>query len=152
MGIGQELRGDDAAGLEIARRIHRRQRARPPAATFPLTLLAIEGGPAPENCTGTLRRFGPDLVILADAALMDEAPGAICWLDWQDTTGLSASTHSLPPYLLARYLTTELGAQVALLGIQPGQNAVGDPLSPAVRRAVAEVVAGLAGILLGPQS
>ncbi len=70
---------------------------------------------------------------------MGEAPGTIRWLDWQETTGLSASTHTLPPYMLAQYLVGSLGCQVALLGIQPAQNDIGTPLSPPVAAAVEEV-------------
>ena len=40
----------------------------------------MEAGPAPENFTGPLRRFRPDLVLLVDAAQMDAEPGTIGWL------------------------------------------------------------------------
>jgi hydrogenase 3 maturation protease len=110
----------------------------------------VEAGPAPENCTGPIRRFTPDLVILVDAADMEEAPGTVRWLDWQEATGLSASTHSLPLSFFARYLTTESGAAVALLGIQPQQIDFGTRLSDPVRRAVRRVVDGLSALLLLP--
>jgi hydrogenase 3 maturation protease len=71
------------------------------------------------------------------------------WLDWRDTTGLSASTHTLPPYLLGRYLSAELGCQVGVLGVQPASLAFDAPVSDAVLRAVGEIAAGLAGILAG---
>ena len=107
----------------------------------------IDAGTAPENHTSSLRRFGPDLVLLIDAAQMDEAPGAVRWLDWRDTSGLSASTHTLPPYVLAQYLTCELGCELALIGIQPADTRIGAPLSPAAQQAVAAVVQALAEAL-----
>jgi hydrogenase 3 maturation protease len=129
LGIGHELYGDDAAGNWLAWRIRELSPDLAP-------VLAIEGGPAPENFTGSLRRFDPDLIVLADAALMDLEPGGIRWLDWLDTDGFSASTHTLPLHLLAGYLTAELHCEVLLLGIQPARTLVGEPLTPQVRKAV----------------
>ncbi len=112
-----------------------------------ITTLVIDAGPAVENCTGLLRRFGPDLVLLIDAAQMDEAPGAVRWLSWEETDGLSASTHTLPPRVLAQYLTSELGCEVALLGIQPADTTIGAPLSPTAQAAVQSVTQALAELL-----
>ena len=41
------------------------------------SFLCLSAGAAPENCTGLLRRFRPDLVLLVDAAEMGEAAGAV---------------------------------------------------------------------------
>ena len=112
VGIGSDLRGDDAVGSYLVRRLAAMLQERE-------TLLMIDAGLAPENCTGLLRRFKPDLVILIDAAEMKQTPGSIQWIAWQDSTGLSASTHSLPLHLFATYLEKELKCEMALLGIQP---------------------------------
>jgi len=142
VGIGHELSGDDAAGLAVVRAL---KGALAPAER----VLLVDAGPAPENTTGLLRRFAPDLVLLVDAAQMDEPPGAVRWLDWQETSGVSASTHTLPLHMLARYLVAELSCEVALLGIQPAGNMIGAPLSPEVEEAVDAVAAGLAAALSG---
>ncbi len=133
VGMGHELRGDDAAGLAVARALQR-------ALEGDEHWLVIDAGPAPENQTGPLRRFKPDVVLLVDAAQMDEAPGAVCWLSWNETGGISASTHSLSPRVLAGFLIGELGCEVALLGIQPASNAIDARLSPEVAEAVATIV------------
>ena len=73
----------------------------------------------PENAVGALRRFNPNLVILLDAADFGGLPGEIRWIDPQDTSGFSASSHSLPFSVLAGYLTREFNCDVGLLGIQP---------------------------------
>lgn len=142
VGIGHELRGDDAAGVNVARALQSTVGAIRPgtARQGELPLLVIDAGAAPENTTGQLRRFDPDLVLLIDAAQLDETPGAIRWLDWQETSGLSASTHTLPPHVLAEYLVNELGCEVALIGIQPQGNEFDAPLSPPVQLAVEEIV------------
>jgi hydrogenase 3 maturation protease len=122
VGIGNELNGDDAAGVLAARKISiiMRKRETDEPSRFPV-FLAVEAGPAPEAFTGPLRRFRPDLVILIDAAELGEPPGAVQWLDWTMAEGMSASTHTLPPSLFAQFLVRELGCQVVLAGIQPKQ-------------------------------
>jgi hydrogenase maturation protease HycI len=141
VGIGHELRGDDAAGVLIARSLQRRSQDQAGD-----RLLAIDGGMAPENVVGVLRRFGPDLVLLVDAAQMGDAPGTVVWLAWQDAEGIGASTHAFPVALLAGYLVGELGCTVALLGIQPADTSLDAPLSPGVRQAVDTVVRQLAAV------
>jgi hydrogenase 3 maturation protease len=108
----------------------------------------LDGGLAPENLTGAIRRFAPDLVLLVDAAEMGEPAGAVRWLSWQETTGVSAATHALPPYMVAQFLASELGCEVALIGIQPQETAFGASLSPPVQRAVRAVTRGLAALLV----
>ena len=109
--------------------------------------MILEAGLAPENVTGAVRRFAPDLVLLVDAAEMGEAPGTIRWLDWQETTGVTGATHALPPSMVAQYLAAELGCVVALVGIQRQDNTFGAALTPAVRRAVRTVSTGLSALL-----
>jgi hydrogenase maturation protease HycI len=139
VGIGHELRGDDAAGIRLARALQ-------PRAEHSDAILVMVAGLAPENTTGPIRRFAPDLVLLVDAAQMDAVPGTVRWLDWQDTTGFSASTHTLPPRLLAAYLIAELGCEVRLLGIQPGGNAIGDDVTSPVETSIRDIVQHLTSV------
>jgi hydrogenase 3 maturation protease len=140
VGIGHELRGDDGIGVAVARALQ------PLARPYPW-LLVVEGGSAPENCTGALRRFEPDLVLLIDAALIGSAPGTIRWLDWRASAGLSASTHSLPVNVLGSYLTNEFNCEVGLIGIQPADTAIGTPLSAAAQQASVRLVRCIRAIL-----
>lgn len=135
VGIGNPLRNDDAAGLLVARKLLHRE-----CAADALHLLIIQAGHAPENVTGELRSFAPELILLIDAAEMQEIPGAICWVPIQSIDGMSASTHSLPLSMLARYLTLELNCMVALIGIQPRSNDVGEIVSAEVSNAIDEIV------------
>lgn len=137
VGVGHDLRGDDAAGLVVARRV---------LASAGERLLVVDGGPAPENLTGVLRRFQPDLVLLVDAADLDAEPGTVRWLTPDVIEGLSATTHTMPLSMLARFLQHELDCGVYLVGIQPGQNGIGQPLSEAVERAVGAVEDGLRAV------
>ena len=132
IGIGSDLRGDDSAGLMVIRQLLKHPHAE--------NMLLIEGGPAPENVTGQIRAFHPDLVIFIDAAHIDEPPGTIQWIPLDSIDGMSASSHSLPLSMLASYLTAEIGCEVSILGIQPAQNEIGAELSSSVQTAVDEIV------------
>jgi hydrogenase 3 maturation protease len=136
LGIGNELRADDGAGVYVARALHVRLGPRK-------EYLVLEAGTAPENFGGPLRRFQPDLVLLVDAVQMDAPAGTVAWIEWEQVDGLSASTHTLPPSILATYLMSELQCQVALLGIQIARLDFGEPLSAPVQQAVEAVVEGL---------
>ena len=129
------MRSDDAAGVLVARALLQRNWGRDAD-----RLLIIEAGPAPENRTGELRKFHPDVVLIIDAADMGEAPGILQWIPEESIDGMSASTHSLPLSMLSRYLKLELNCAVAVLGIQAASNEVGESVSPDVARAIDEIV------------
>lgn len=142
LGIGNEVNGDDAAGIAAVRALL-------PRLAGQEHVLVLDTGAAPENYTGPVRRFRPDLIVLIDAAQMNEPPGTIRWLDWTETDGLSASTHTLPPFVLAKFLISDLHCDLGLVGIQPASNQMTDPitLSPVVQAAIEEVVATIAAHL-----
>ena len=135
LGVGNLIRSDDAAGVLVARGLSQRE-----CAARRDRVLIIEAGQAPENRTGELRRFSPDLVLIVDAAEMGEKPGTTQLIDQESIDGMSASTHSLPLSMLARYLVLELGCTVKLLGIQLDSNEVGEGVSPGVLQAVNQIV------------
>jgi hydrogenase 3 maturation protease len=129
VGIGSELNGDDAAGVQVARTLIL-------TAGKPADFLALDGGSIPENTSGPLRRFQPDLVILVDAADMESTPGTVRWLVKDQINGMSASSHTLPLSVLGGFLEEELECRVEYLGIQPGQLEFGADLSPEVMKSV----------------
>jgi hydrogenase maturation protease HycI len=140
VGIGQELRGDDVAGLLVVRAAGRSLPARD-------DLLIIEAASAPESFTGPLRRFAPDVVLLIDAADLGGPPGTVTWIDPGAVGGIGASTHTLPLHVFASYLETTIGCAVGIIGIQPASLAFDVPVSTAVHAAVSAVVDGLAAEL-----
>ncbi len=133
LGIGNEFNGDDAAGVEV---IHRLQ----VVLTSKENVLLLDGGAAPENFTGPIRRFAPRIVILVDCADMGATPGSIAWLDMNELEGFSASTHTLPPTVLAQFLSNELDCEIGLIGIQPEMLEFGAPLSAGVQVAVDQII------------
>ena len=133
MGVGNELNGDDAAGNHVATQLMG-------LSDLPAFFLPINAGSIPENASGVLRRFHPDLVILVDAADFNGQPGEIQWLDAERIGGMSASSHTLPLPVLGEYLESELNCVVEYLGIQPRQLEYFQEMTAEVNMAVNEVV------------
>ncbi|NDJ34465.1 MAG: hydrogenase 3 maturation endopeptidase HyCI [Chloroflexi bacterium] len=131
VGIGNRLRGDDAAGPLVIDRLRA-------ALLDGERFLLLDAGSAPENITGVLRRFAPDFVLLVDAADLGLAPGSWQLLDPAVCTGLG-SGHTMPLSALARYLRMELGCSVRLLGIQPDSTVFGEAVSTEVEQAVGDI-------------
>jgi len=134
VGIGQELRGDDAAGILLLRRLQNRI----PTARTPAPFL-LEAGSLPEAAAGPLRRHGPDRVIFLDAADIGEAPGCVRWIDPAEIEGAPPATHTFPMGGFSEYLESELGCRVAIIGIQPECIDFDAPVSDCVQCAIDEI-------------
>lgn len=132
VGVGSEMRGDDAAGIEVLRGLRRGLKSS--------NILLLEGGVAPENFTSQIRRFGPSHIIFVDATDFSAKPGEIVIAEPEAIIGHSISTHMMPLSILANYLREQTGAKIALLGIQPRQASVGAKMSDPVRDSVGKVV------------
>lgn len=129
LGIGNELNGDDAAGVLIVRNLRKKL---PKLDQIQL----IEGLIAPENYSGVIRKFNPDWIWLIDATAFGENPGCVQLFDPSRIETLSADTHRLSPDLLISFLQLDTNAEAFLIGIQPE---VVDPfseISPAVKLSI----------------
>ena len=133
LGVGNELQGDDAAGLLVIRALAARLSSSP-------TVLILEGGVAPENFTGKIRKFTPDRVIIVDAADMGFEPGTIQVIPLDQVDGFSASSHILPLSVLAKFIIADTGCEVGIVGIQAKSLEMGEDVSAPVQRAVATLV------------
>ena len=132
MGVGNEMQTDDAAGLLVIRAIQARLGSSP-------DLLLIEGGMAPENFTGKIRAFNPDIVLFIDAAEMGLSVGEIQWLDLRQVDGFSASSHILPISVLSKFIIQDVGCKVMVIGIQAQSVEMGEDVSLKVLEAVKEL-------------
>jgi hydrogenase 3 maturation protease len=145
LGVGSDLRGDDAAGVLVAARLLEAlgmddRRGGP-------EVLVLDGSTAPENLTGPIKRFEPTHVVIVDSAIMGLEPGAVEMLRAGEAGGVPFCTHALPISVTADYLVAECGAWVGVIGIQPQDVGFGVAVTPAVEAAVAEVAAVLAELL-----
>jgi len=132
LGIGNELQGDDAAGLLVIRALQARAGASP-------AVLILEAGTAPENFSGKIRKFAPARVIFVDAADMGLEPGSVDWIALEQIDGYSASSHIMPLSVLAKFLVEDVGCQVDVIGIQAQSLEMGQAVSAPVKKAVRKV-------------
>jgi hydrogenase 3 maturation protease len=114
LGIGSELRGDDAAGILAARQIEKntKKNATPEVRVF-------IGDTAPENLTGEIKRFQPTHLLIIDSADLNIEPGEIRLLNPDQIGGTSFCTHTLPTSVLTDYLMQSFKCEVIAVGIQP---------------------------------
>ena len=138
VGVGNDLRGDDAAGWEAVRRL----------APSPGLVLHEHAGDAP----GLVALWGPDDdVVVVDAVVSDAPPGTILELDalvaplpadvsWATTHGAGVAEG----IEMARVLGL-LPKSLVLVGIVAKQFDLGAPMTPEVERAVDEVARRLRG-------
>lgn len=129
LGIGSELRADDAVGVEVAR-------AMDEALGKNKDLKFILAHSAPENFSGEIISFKPTHLIIIDSADLGEAAGTIKLIKEDEIAGVSFSTHRLPTKTLMDYLKTRLDCAFIIIGIQPKTLQFGAPLSPEVQEAV----------------
>jgi hydrogenase maturation protease HycI len=155
LAIGSSLRGDDAAGLEVAERLRRirmkpRTGAAKSAIRSPQSAIRIfVGETAPENLTGEIKKFRPTHLVLLDAAdAAGKKPGAISLIRHDLLRGGSSiSTHNMPVNVLIQYIQQSVPCKVLILGIQPKSHEFGAPLSAPVKKAAEQAAAALAAAL-----
>jgi hydrogenase maturation protease len=132
IGLGNLLRGDDGAGIAVARRVR---------AAAPSWVEVVEVG---DDLAGLLDAWaGMELAIVVDAIRSGEAPGKVRWIDLAPTrlpgpARSPTSSHALGlagAVELARTLD-RLPGRLVLIGIQAADTAAGEPLSPAVAAGV----------------
>ncbi|HTY45055.1 MAG TPA: hydrogenase maturation peptidase HycI [Patescibacteria group bacterium] len=143
LGVGSELRGDDAAGILVAKRLAADFRGSRGRQKFKVFI----GATAPENVTGQIKKFKPGQLIIIDAADMNAEAGAVKLIPADRIDGFSSCTHSLPLNILADYLVKSIGCAITIIGIQPKTLAFGSRFSPEVERSAGAVCAAIGSIL-----
>lgn len=134
IGVGHELRGDDAVGVLIVRQLEKHLEQAD-------NLLLVDAGVAPENVTGQLRRFAPDIVLLIDAVDMQAKAGTVAMVNLDtEIIEVAGSTHTLSLRLFANYVQVELQCAVYLLGIQALSIGLGQTLTSSVQISMQSIV------------
>ena len=167
VGIGSEIRGDDAVGVVIINRLEELSRISREDYTAGTQMVKavhesplgakdadnprcifINGGSAPENILGEIRKFHPEIIVFIDAALLGCAPGTVRVIDTrrEKISGVSFCTHSLPLAIIANYIRQTVPCEIYVIGIEPGEmNFRPDcTLTPHVAQAAEEIVEAVA--------
>jgi hydrogenase 3 maturation protease len=125
LGVGNLLRGDDAAGVLICERLAGNVSAQ-----------VIDAGTVPENYLRPVVDTGPESLVILDAVNFGERPGAVQLFEPHQILSAAFSTHALSPRLFVELLQHEIEAAVYFIGIQPAHTRLSEPVSPAVQQAI----------------
>jgi hydrogenase 3 maturation protease len=142
IGVGSEMRGDDAFGVLAARELAAVLGDETPGVEV------LEGGVAPENLAERAARSSPRTVVLIDAADFDGKPGELKLLDPEELGwSLGGGTHAPSLELLATYLKERCGARTIMLAARPASTEFGTGISPALKAAASRAAEALAAAL-----
>lgn len=109
LGVGNPMRGDDIAGILLARKMKQSDK-----------VTVIEAGIAPENYLSQIRKHRPTHIIIVDSIDAGYPPGTIIYIENPlEIQYKTISTHKFPLTMLSRYLTESIGSKVILIGVQP---------------------------------
>jgi len=137
LGIGNDMRGDDAIGPIIAGNLKKIFEKTP-------DLMVINAETVPENYTGTIRKENPSHIIFIDAVEMKSNPGHIRLVQREEIADYSISTHAMPLSFMIKYLESFTNARMLLIGIQPKNMEMNNPISEEVQESIEK----LTGILI----
>jgi hydrogenase 3 maturation protease len=166
LGVGSELRGDDAAGVRAAERLKELlagDRAIPRGARACIresgarrtkndavpALHIIIGGTAPENVTGEIKTISPSHLIVIDCADMGLPPGSLRIVEMSELLGASFGTHHASIGILLDYIAREVSCDAFILAIQPAGIEFGAGLTTEVAKAVDEAADAIAAAVTG---
>lgn len=140
LGIGNEIKGDDAAGPLIARKISA-------LINKNRNVVVFDGGTVPENYTGSIRKENPTHIILVDAVEMKKEPGYIRVVEKDEIANYNISTHAMPVSFLIKYMETTIDAKIILVGIQPKSMGFNEKVSKEVEYSIDKVVKSIIQII-----
>jgi hydrogenase 3 maturation protease len=133
LGVGSDLRADDGAGVLLIQTLRKSL-----GKSYTNTVQLVEGGSAPENCTGEINAFRPSHLLLVDAADLRKTPGTCELLPLEALAGgISFSSHTLPLAFIINYILQTTPCTVLTIGIQPKELTAFAAMSPEVKRTVA---------------
>jgi hydrogenase maturation protease len=124
IGVGSDLRGDDAFGPVLARRLAEEG------------LPALDGGTSPESLTGPILRSGAEVLLFADVGNLGAPAGSLRLLPASAVPPGGSSTHDPSLGLLVAYLEAQRPFTARILAVEPARMGLGEPVSAEVAAAV----------------
>lgn len=135
IGVGNDISGDDGFGPKLARSLKPMYDER-----------SIDGGLAPENWTGPIKRISPQRLIIADAVAFDAKPGELAIFDPDDLAEGLPATHGPSFGPLLSYLSESIpDLEVLILAARPEKTGLMEPMSKSVKTAVDNIIKILGG-------
>jgi len=130
--MGNELLGDDAAGVCVGRHL---------GGAWPWNVYNVQT--APENFLFLIASSRPTAVLVIDAMDFGASPGTVAMVEGKRVAGQGPGTHGPSPAAFLELLAQVHPCPTAVLGIQPAQAVTAAPLCPPVAAAVDSVASVL---------
>jgi hydrogenase 3 maturation protease len=130
IGMGNELRADDAVGLHVARLL------KPHSNNF---LQVFEGYMTPEVFIGQACTVHPSHLLIVDAAELHKKAGVWQVLLADEVEEGLFTTHAIPAVEIAAEIQRRCSTKVAFLGIQPKSRDISLSLSKECQQAAKEI-------------
>jgi len=128
VGLGNELRADDAAGLILVERIKSQKEFR--------NSHFIVAGRNPENHLQTILNYNPDIIVFIDAAEWNGSSGDIKIFNDEEIDQTEFSTHTFSIRMIKDYLLNQQPMNFLFIGIQPLRTNYNQGLSEPVQIAI----------------
>jgi hydrogenase maturation protease len=136
VGIGNLLKGDDAVGPLVCRRLKRQG----------IDALLFDAGTVPENYIYKIIDKAPQNLIVIDAMDFCAPAGTIKVFRTEQLTADAISTHTLSPAIFVDMIRSCIQTDVYFIGIQPLHLRLGEPVSKEIHRAIKQLCRSLLGI------
>jgi hydrogenase 3 maturation protease len=130
IGMGNELRADDAVGLHIVRLLKRYTNNR---------LQVFAGHTTPEAFIGPACAVHPTHLLIVDAAELQKKPGVWQVLSSDDVEEGLFTTHAIPATEVAAEIQRRCDPKIAFLGIQPKSRDISLSLSRECQQTAKEI-------------
>jgi hydrogenase 3 maturation protease len=137
VGLGNRMLGDDGIGPALLDHLKK---------YLPHT---VDAGVTLEEYTGVIRRLNPSVIVILDAADFGAEPGQIKIIMAEEVSLVRIGTHKISLDIIMEYLSSETGAEIFILGIQPDHISYSSSLSPSVDRAARECAEVIISLLCG---
>lgn len=125
VGLGNEYRGDDGAGIEFVERLKSNKE-------FQKSQFIIAGR-NPENHLETILIHKPQVVVFVDAAHSNNEPGGVKYFTEEEIEQTDFSTHVFSINIVKNYLLKNQKMDFIFIGIQPLSTSLNEGISQTVK-------------------
>ncbi len=136
IGIGNILKGDDGLGPLVCQQLRHAK----------VCAELIDAGTVPENYIQPVIKKAPQNLLIIDAIDFGASPGTISILKPEQLNSSVFSTHALSPRLFIDVIHRQADVDVYIIGIQPAQIQLGQPVSAPVSKAIQLLIDSLSKI------
>ncbi len=141
LGVGSELMQDDAAGTLVTKNLIKK------FGESNVNFRIYSGHSTPENFSKNIIEFGPDHVIIIDAANFNSIPGSIINIPVEAINDLTLGTHKLSLIMMIKYIREMIKCEFTVIAIQYKSVEFNGKMTKEVKAGVKKVTGLLSGLI-----